>query len=394
MKGNLPFHYNKSPRDDPLRNFYRYHKHFLISLISDFGNRPYPVTIERLQAINLSMRGSLFVINPYQLLIFQTVASEESISRAADALFMSQPAVSQHIKALEQDLGVTLFRRGRKGVQLTPAGEVLLEYAQTLLQLSQEARREVKKAATKGSQRLRQVHVGASPGIGSCLLPKWIQLFYQYDDDLSLSIRIALTPNLVHQVAGHHLAFAVTGDPLTKGIVEMTPLWEEEAAIIVGRGHPWWGRSHIPAHALLDQDFIMREESSLARAWELQSLAEYGVHPRAVAEFTAPAAIKQAVMANMGIALLPCFSVDRELASGQLHAVRLEEGVLGRRFSLLWTPASLKSEGVRTLFRFLVAFADELAFRPLQSPSEHVRRVFNQSTTLRKLLKGLPNEAA
>ncbi len=332
------------------------------------------------------------VLNPHQLLIFQTVASEKNISRAADVLFMSQPAVSQHIKALEQDLGVKLFRRGRKGVQLTRAGEVLLEYAQTLIQLSQEARREVKKAALKGDHRIHQVHVGASPGIGSCLVPKWTELFYRYDESISLSIRIASTPNLVHQVAGHFLAFAVTGDPLTKGIVEMTPLWEEEAAIIVGRGHRWWGRSHIPAEALSNEDFVMREESSLARAWELQTLAEFGAHPRAVAEFTAPAAIKRAVMANIGIALLPCFSVEKEIASGQLHAVRLEEGVLARRFSLLWTPASLKREGVIKLFRLIAAFADSLAFRPLASPQEQVTRAFQQSSLLRRLLEGRTEE--
>ena len=330
------------------------------------------------------------MLNPYQLLIFQTVASEKSISRAANVLYMSQPAVSQHIKALEKDLGVKLFRRGRKGVQLTPSGEVLLEYAQTLLQLSQEARREVKKAAREGSHRIQHVHVGASPGIGSCLVPKWTELFYRYYEDLSLSIRIASTPNLVHQVAGHFLAFAVTGDPLTKGIVEMTPLWEEEAAIIVGRGHRWWGRSHIPASALSTEHFVMREESSLARAWELQTLAEFGVHPQAVAEFTAPAAIKQAVIANIGIALLPCFSVERELASGQLHAVRLEEGVLSRRFSLLWTPSSLKMEGVADLLRLMVKFADTLAFRPLTSPQEQMIDAFSQSPALRELLERDP----
>ncbi len=330
------------------------------------------------------------MLNPYQLHIFLTVASEGSISRAADALYMSQPAVSQHIKALERDLGAALFRRGRKGVQLTPAGEILLEYAQTLIHLSQEARREVKKAAMKGQRKRLHVHVGASPGIGSSLLPRWIELFYRHEAELSLSIRITSTPGLVHQVAGHHLAFAVTGDSLTKGIVEMTPLWEEEAAIIVGRRHPWWGRSHIPAQALQDEDFIMREESSLARAWELQTLAEFGVHPHALAEFTAPAAIKQAVIANMGVALLPCFAVDREVASGQLHAVRLEEGTLGRRLRLLWTSASLQTKGVPLLFRFLVTFADELAFRPLQSPRQAVRQAFEASPTLRELLQSLP----
>ena len=76
----------------------------------------------------------------YQLQIFQTVAQEGSISRAAEQLYLTQPAVSQHIRGLEKDLGVRLFERGPRGVELTPSGQVLLDYTRCLLRLAEEAR--------------------------------------------------------------------------------------------------------------------------------------------------------------------------------------------------------------------------------------------------------------
>ncbi len=330
------------------------------------------------------------MLNPHQLVIFQAVASEGSISRAADILYMTQPAVSQHIKSLERELGVTLFVRGRKGMTLTKAGQVLLEYTQQLLQLSQEAKLAVKQAAMSEKKPLQHVHLGATPGVGSCLLPRWSKLFYREHSTITLSVKIASTPNLVHLVAGHQLAFAIIGDHLQKSIIEVTPLWDEEAVIVVGRDHRWWGRPFISADELMGETFVMREESSLARAWEMQSLAEFGVLPQAVLEFTAPAAIKQAVIANMGIALLPCFSVHQEVSAGQLYAVRLREGMFSRTFRLLWTPTSLKMPGVVTLFQFLISHADALAFHPLQSPRQRVMEAFLEAPPLADMLPEAP----
>lgn len=332
------------------------------------------------------------MLNPYQLFIFQTVALERSISRASEALFMSQPAVSQHIKALEKDLGVTLFKRGRKGVKLMPAGRILLEYTQELLLLNQEARAAVKKAAVDDQDSVVHIHVGATPGMGSYLMPDWIKFFYGHHEGVVLSIKIASTPELVHQVAGQQLAFAISGDFLEESLVEVTPLWREEAVIVVGEDHPWKEKPFIHAEMLNTQAFIMREESSLARAWEMQSLAAFGIIPKAVAEFTSPSAIKQAVMANMGIALLPCFSVEKEVRMKQLYPIHLYEGTFQRPLHLLWTPNASKSPSVQMLFRCLVEHADVLAFHPLESPRLQVKRAFRRSSSLQTLLTQTSHE--
>ncbi len=306
----------------------------------------------------------------HQVEIFQTVATEGSISRAAEMLYLSQPAVSQHIRALEKDIGVQLLVRGRRGVTLTPAGEVFLKYARQLLRLSREARESTVLTAQRGQQR-QYLHIGATPGIGACLLPHWMNDFYASNHHITLALKVLSTSELVRRLAGPELAFAVVGDAINRSsVVEVTHLWDEEAVIVVGRGHPLWGKEQINAEELSQHAFVMRENNSLAHAWELQTLAEFGVNPRTVAEFNTTAAIKQAVSTGMGIALLPCFSIRNELDSGRLKCVRLAEGTLRRPIHLLWTPTSLQLPGAEAFVQFLTQSLDRLPVQPVKIPDE------------------------
>jgi len=302
----------------------------------------------------------------HQVEIFQTVAIEGSISRAAELLYLSQPAVSQHIKALEKDIGVKLLERGRRGVTLTPAGEVFLKYSQQILRLSREARESTILAAQQGLQH-QYLHIGATPGIGACLMPHWMNDFYAANLHITLALKVLSTSELVRRLAGTEIAFAVVGDVISRSsVVEVTHLWDEEAVIVVGKRHPLWGIDFIPAEELAQHAFVMRENNSLAHAWELQSLAEFGVNPRTVAEFNTTAAIKQAVSAGMGIALLPCFAIKNELESGRLRCVRLKEGVLRRPIHLLWTQTSLQLPGAGAFVQFLAQNLDKLPVHPVR----------------------------
>jgi len=301
----------------------------------------------------------------HQVEIFQTVAAEGSISRAAEMLYLSQPAVSQHIRALEKDIGVQLLIRGRRGVTLTPAGEVFLKYSQQMLRLSREARESTILAAQKGKRR-QYLHIGATPGIGACLMPHWMNDFYSFNHHITLALKVLSTSELVRRLAGPDIAFAVVGDAISRSsVVEVAHLWDEEAVIVVGRGHPLWDKATINAEELTQHVFVMRENNSLAHAWELQTLAEFGVNPRTVAEFNTTAAIKQAVSTGMGLALLPCFSIRNELEAGRLKCVRLAEGILRRPIHLLWTPTSLRLPGAEAFVQFLAENLDRLPVQPV-----------------------------
>ncbi len=307
----------------------------------------------------------------HQVEIFQTVAAEGSISRASEALYLSQPAVSQHIRALEKDIGVQLLVRGRRGVTLTPAGEVFLKYSRQLLRLSREARESTVLAAQNG-RRQRYLHIGATPGIGACLMPHWMNDFYSFNPQITLALKVLSTSELVRRLSGPDIAFAVVGDVISRSsMVEVAHLWDEEAVIVVGRGHQLWDKSTVSAEELARHSFVMRENNSLAHAWELQTLAEFGVNPRTVAEFNTTAAIKQAVGSGMGLALLPCFAIKNELESGRLKGVRLVEGVLRRPVHLLWTPTSLQLPGAEAFVQFLARNLDRLPVHPVGLAESH-----------------------
>jgi DNA-binding transcriptional LysR family regulator len=315
----------------------------------------------------------------HQVRIFLTTATQGSISRAAQVLYLSQPAVSQHIKALEKDLGVALLTRGRRGVALTPAGEVFLKYAQQMLLLADEAREVTHSAANQG-QSMHYLHIGATPGVGACLLPYWMGRFSPVSQRVTPTLKILPTPELVHQVSQQEVAFAIIGDTLSRAVVEVTPLWAEEAVIVVGRSHEWWGQERVNPEALVGQPFVMRQNNSLAHAWELQSLAEYGINPQTVAEFNTPTAIKQAVIAGMGVALLPCFSIKNELDAGRLHPVRLDTGLFQRNLYFLWSQEGIRTFGVDLFIRFLLENFDKLPVKPIHTCSaESLQAVLAQA---------------
>jgi len=154
---------------------------------------------------------------------------------------------------------------------------------------------------------------------------------------------------------------------LTRAVVEVMPLWDEEAVIAVGPGHPWWQRPFIEAEELDGASFVMRENNSLAHAWELQSLAEFGVNPNTVAEFSTPAAIKQAVIAGMGVAVLPCFSIKNELDVGRLWGVRFRSGVMRRTIYFLWTRKGLRAPGAHLFIQYLVENYERLVVHPVET---------------------------
>jgi DNA-binding transcriptional LysR family regulator len=299
------------------------------------------------------------MFNLYQLQIFQVVAEAGNISRAAEQLFLTQPAVSQHVRTLEKELGVQLFERGSRGVTLTPPGEIFLDYTRCLLRLAEEARDAVTRTGGIPPSRVR---IGASPGVGVFLLPEWIHAFHQRHPTLSVTLRTAATPVIVTALTERQIDVGIVEGQTDHDAIEATPLWDEEIALVIGHGHPWWSRQTVDAEELADQGFIVREEGSLTRAWEQHALERHDVALRVIAAFDTPVAIKQAVISGLGIALLPRFAIQHELASGLLQALRLSQGPLVRTLWLLWGPGARSNSTVQA---FVGQFYGDFPHLPL-----------------------------
>jgi len=208
-----------------------------------------------------------------------------------------------------------------------------------------------------------QVRIGASPGVGAFLLPRWIHSFHERFPALAVTLKTAPTPAIVQAIADKQIEIGIVEGELENAAVEATPLWDEEIAVVIGQGHPWWDQEAVEAAAMSGQGFIVREEGSLTRAWEEHALETHGVMPRIVAEFDTPVAIKQAVMSGLGIALLPSFAIQQELRAGLLQAPRLKEGPLARTLRLLWAQDSLTQAVVQA---FVGHLSGEFPHLPLQ----------------------------
>lgn len=276
------------------------------------------------------------MLDLYKLQIFTVVADEGSFSAAAERLYMTQSAVSQHMKDLEAALGRSLFQRGRRGVRLTPAGETLRRYAADIFALVAEA-----EAALTDVTHLRtgKVSIGATPGVSVYLAPEWIRRFHAHYPHLTVALQTGVTAQIVPDVLAGQLDIGLIEGEL-EGYQHPQLAWREleevEQLAVVGAGHPWAGRTSVTLEELHGQPMIMRPPGSQTRAWLDGALRPRGVAPRVVGEYDNLEAMKRSAAAGTCIAILPGYVVAAEVAAGRLHAVSIAGAPLRRTLKLVW----------------------------------------------------------
>lgn len=274
------------------------------------------------------------MIGIYQLKVFSTVAKLGNISRAAEQLYLTQSAVSQHIKNLESQLGVELFIRARRGVSLTPAGETLLQYSEKILWLNSAAESAVMDVGKIEEGILR---IAATSSAAGYLLPTWIRLFHESFPALKVSSVTDTTNKIIELIKAEQadLGF-VEGDLEDLDFISHMMLRDSELHIVVGPHHEWWGKKNISIKDLDQQMFISHSSNNQARQWEDKLFSEYDVTPKIIAEFDEPETIKRAVMEGGEAAILPCCVVRDERDLGKIHLISLDEKVLKRSVNMVW----------------------------------------------------------
>lgn len=298
------------------------------------------------------------MLNLYKLEIFNTVAMEGSFSKAAGRLLLTQPAISQHIRDLEGSLGTVLFARTNRGVTLTPAGKILLDYTRCIMRLLAEAENAVKDLGQAASE---QLTVGATPGAAVYLLPQWIQSFSERFPGAAISVKTDTTA----QIAGELLAGRVNlgfveGEWKAAPPLAALALREIELFVVVPARHPWAEQEAVAISALDGQPFVARPTGSQTRSWTDLVFAQYAVTPRIVGEFDHPETIKQAVASGLGITILPEWGIVEE-AGSRIRALRLEGVELRRTLKLLWNE-TLPPQGLaRAFLAHLVEWFPQLA---------------------------------
>lgn len=300
------------------------------------------------------------MLSLYKLEIFAAVVQAGSFSAAAQRLYMTQPAVSQHIQDLERSLGTSLFIRGRRGVTLTPSGETLYDYTQRILSLVAEAESRVTNVENLESG---QISIGATPGVSVYLLPEWIQSFRERYPRLNISLQTAITTQTVIDVLEHKHDIGFVEGELDKiqrkglGSLVLRPV---KMLVVVGVNHAWATERSIPIKRLHQQAFIARQPNSRTRVWTDHILEEHAVKPNIVGEFDNQEAIKRAVMSNMGFSILPDYAVEREQQAGTLQTLVIDDVNLERQLKLIWNDNTPFSPVTLALMRHMQTIFPQL----------------------------------
>jgi DNA-binding transcriptional LysR family regulator len=279
------------------------------------------------------------MLDLYKLQVFAQVAQAGSFSAAAEQLYMTQPAVSQHMQDLEASLGTQLFQRGRRGVTLTPEGKLLLDYTARVLKLVVEAEAAITDVTKLESGR---VVVGATPGVSTYLMPHWLHDFRDQYPRISVSLQTATTPEIVSLVLANQIELGFVEGEMessARGRLELRNLCDVPQLFVVGPRHPLRNKRRVDYGDMHEQSFVMRQPGSQTRIWIDDLLRAQRVHPLVIAEFDNPEAIKRTVMNGLAIAVLPQYAVQADVKRGALHVLNID-APLTRLLSAVWNKSA------------------------------------------------------
>ncbi|HKW93957.1 MAG TPA: LysR family transcriptional regulator [Methylomirabilota bacterium] len=294
-----------------------------------------------------------------QLEVFLAIARARNYRQAAEALHTSQPALSQHIRELEGELGTRLFDRTSRGAGLTEAGRLLEERAKRVFATLTDVREVL--GELQGLQR-GSLSVGASTTPGVYVLPAVIGAFRRRYPNIELRLRIANSRVIEEAIRSHEFDLGVVGGHgLAPGEECLAAGLLDELVLIVPPRHRWARSKEIAPATLVDEGLLVREEGSATRQVTERALRHAGVQWRTSMELDHTEAIKQAVMAGLGVAFVSVYAVQGELASRRLAALRLRGIRIQRHFHVIHSEARTLSASARALVAML---AERRTIRP------------------------------
>ncbi len=274
-------------------------------------------------------------MNLHQLETFVAVAETGSFSRAADSVLLTQSTVSQHIAALENEVGVRLFDRTGRGAELTDAGQLYRQHVRQVLAECADLRHAM--ARFRGLED-PQLIVGASNVPANYLIPRLLPKLAARYPGIALSVVAGDSREIIDRLVAGEVAMAVVGGRFINDAVEFMPLVVDTMLLVVGKGHPWWARRSVTPEELAGSPLVARESGSGSGSAVDQALQQAGIEPeslRIAARFGSNEAVKQAVVGGFGYAFLSSLSVEQELVRGELVVVEVEGIAIERRFWLV-----------------------------------------------------------
>jgi DNA-binding transcriptional LysR family regulator len=277
-----------------------------------------------------------------QLEVFLAVARDESVSRAAGALAMSQSAVSGSLGDLERQFDVQLFDRVGKRLQLSERGRALLGRAQGVLDEAHELER-----AFENLEELGLLRIGATVTIGDHLAVPLIARFMRENQGARVTLTVANTEEIARSVANFETDIGLIEGELAHPELDLTPWREDELVVFCAPDHPFARKRSLADEDLRAAVWIVREPGSGTR--QTFERAMYGLLPdlRIALALQHTEALKAAVKAGLGVGCISRIALQREFADGTLKACRVPQRSFQRRFFFLLHKQKHRSAGIK-----------------------------------------------
>ena len=283
---------------------------------------------------------------------FCLVVENGSISQAARQLFISQPAVTRQIRALEEYYGVSLFDRSGGRMQPTEAGERLYPYIKAIIEDHERAREAV--SQLMGEYRTH-VSIGATLTIGEYLLPRLLRALKKHAPELKLTIQIDNTQHILESLVEHSIDLALVEGKVDDDGFRVQSFANDELILVCSKDHPWSNRDMITPEELVEERLILREPGSGTRMIVENELEKLGILERIsnYLEVGSTQAIKGLVESGLGVAFLSRMSVSRELQFDLLREVAVQGLSMHRSLWLVQVPRRFPRPGVKQLIEWI-----------------------------------------
>jgi DNA-binding transcriptional LysR family regulator len=252
---------------------------------------------------------------------FAQIARAGNVSRAAEHLHLTQPAVSARLQALERDIGVELFVRTPRGMTLTDAGRTLLPFADRAIGNAAEARRAIAELRSGESGELL---IAAAPAVSTYLLPGLLKTFQTAFPNVRIGVRTGHTEEVLDLVLRREVQIGI-GRPVQHPGTTLIPIFEDSLVLVVAAGHPFARRGTVRLRELARERLIFFDRASSYYELTSSLLRQAGVVPESVMELDNVEAAKKMVLQGLGVSVLPRMALDAELRSRSLRPVRVSD---------------------------------------------------------------------
>ena len=304
----------------------------------------------------------------FRLRVFRAVAEELSFRKAAEVLHLSQPAVSQHVHALEEEVGVQLFDRARGGghgsqISLTEAGRVLQGYADRAAETMVEARRAL---AALNDETVGPLRLGASTTVAQYLLPRILGAFLKQYPQVKLSLVSGNTEHIVEAVTEKKVALGIIEGPAMRREVKTERMVQDEMVLIVSPNHAWASRKggEIEQKELAKVPLLLRERGSGSRRVVERALKKVGLPLRSLQvamELDSTEAIISGVEAELGVGFVSRWAVGKVLRLGTVKVIAVKGLEIRRDFSFVRLAGAEMTGAAAAFQRFAMGAKSEIS---------------------------------